>query len=178
MEAYPKPHDFNWSYNQKNLTNTTDHVITTHSYAHRYAHEYVHVLTYQLGGGVLFSLPGGMEMFYCCFYLYSYHSQLKLVRLKVSESGVYTFLANNGDASIRLTFEVHVLSKFLRNRYRCVMREEPVACRFCFSKSCDSQQCPTLLLLQCQIAQSKQKYVHTLQMWLLCCTIGCCMQMM
>ncbi|GAA6083517.1 mast/stem cell growth factor receptor kita isoform X2, partial [Tachysurus ichikawai] len=75
MEAYPKPHDFNWSYNQKNLTNTTDHVITTHSYAH------------------------------------SYHSQLKLVRLKVSESGVYTFLANNGDASIRLTFEVHVLSK-------------------------------------------------------------------
>ncbi|XP_060722757.1 mast/stem cell growth factor receptor kita isoform X2 [Tachysurus vachellii] len=75
MEAYPKPHELIWSYNRKNLTNTTDHVITTHSHAH------------------------------------SYHSQLKLVRLKVSESGVYTFLANNGDASIRLTFEVHVLSK-------------------------------------------------------------------
>ncbi|XP_017311746.1 mast/stem cell growth factor receptor kita isoform X1 [Ictalurus punctatus] len=75
MEAYPKPHVFSWSYNRKNLTNTTDHVITTHSQAH------------------------------------SYQSQLKLVRLKVSESGVYTFLASNGDASIHLTFEVHVLSK-------------------------------------------------------------------
>lgn len=49
------------------------------------------------------------------FFLYSYQSQLKLVRLKVSESGVYTFLASNGDASIHLTFEVHVLSKFLGN---------------------------------------------------------------
>ncbi|KAK3542303.1 hypothetical protein QTP86_021959, partial [Hemibagrus guttatus] len=75
MEAYPKPHIFSWSYDKKNLTNTTDHVITTHSHAH------------------------------------SYHSQLKLVRLKVSESGVYTFLASNGDASVHLTFEVHVLSK-------------------------------------------------------------------
>lgn len=35
MEAYPKPHVFSWSYNRKNLTNTTDHVITTHSHAHR-----------------------------------------------------------------------------------------------------------------------------------------------
>ncbi|XP_060773368.1 mast/stem cell growth factor receptor kita isoform X3 [Neoarius graeffei] len=75
MEAYPKPRVFSWSYNRKNLTNTTDHVITTHSHEH------------------------------------SYHNQLKLVRLKVSESGVYTFLASNGDASIYLTFEVHVLSK-------------------------------------------------------------------
>ncbi|XP_046692281.1 mast/stem cell growth factor receptor kita isoform X2 [Silurus meridionalis] len=75
LEAYPKPHVFSWSYNRKNLTNTTEHVITTHSHAH------------------------------------SYRSQLKLVRLKVSESGVYTFLASNGDASVNLTFEVHVLSK-------------------------------------------------------------------
>ncbi|MCI4389293.1 hypothetical protein PGIGA_G00096220 [Pangasianodon gigas] len=30
---------------------------------------------------------------------------------EISESGVYTFLASNGDASIHLTFEVHVLSK-------------------------------------------------------------------
>lgn len=51
------------------------------------------------------------------FFFYSYNSQLKLVRLKVSESGVYTFLASNVDASIQLTFEVHVLSKFLRNTY-------------------------------------------------------------
>ncbi|TSN30194.1 Mast/stem cell growth factor receptor kita [Bagarius yarrelli] len=75
MEAYPKPNVFSWSYNQKNLTNTTDHVITTHSQAN------------------------------------SYCSQLNLVRLKVSESGVYTFLASNGDAIVQLTFTVHVLSK-------------------------------------------------------------------
>lgn len=45
------------------------------------------------------------------FFLHSYHSQLKLVRLKVSESGMYTFLATNGDATVHLTFEVYVLSK-------------------------------------------------------------------
>ncbi|KAM9435908.1 mast/stem cell growth factor receptor kita isoform 2-T2 [Clarias gariepinus] len=78
MDAYPKPHILSWSYDQKNLTNTTDHIITTHQHTHS-----THV----------------------------YHSQLKLVRLKVSESGVYTFLASNGDASVLLTFEVHVLSK-------------------------------------------------------------------
>ncbi|XP_062858176.1 mast/stem cell growth factor receptor kita [Trichomycterus rosablanca] len=75
IEAYPKPHTIFWSYNQQNLTNTTDHVITTRSRAH------------------------------------SYQSQLKLVRLKVLESGVYTFVASNGDAVIYRTFEVHVLSK-------------------------------------------------------------------
>lgn len=52
-------------------------------------------------------------MIYCCFFLNSYQSQLKLVRLKVLESGVYTFMASNGDAIISKTFEVHVLSKFL-----------------------------------------------------------------
>lgn len=134
MEAYPKPHVFSWSYNRKNLTNTTDHVITTHSHAHRYANTCMY--TFSL---ISISLCCWCWLFFFCtwwrlfFFLYSYHSQLKLVRLKVSESGVYTFLASNGDASIHLTFEVHVLSKFLRNKYSCVMWEEPVAHWFCFS---------------------------------------------
>uniref|UniRef100_A0A8B9RJX0 receptor protein-tyrosine kinase n=1 Tax=Astyanax mexicanus TaxID=7994 RepID=A0A8B9RJX0_ASTMX len=75
MDAYPKPHTLSWTYNRRNLTNTTDHVITTHSH------------------------------------MYSYSSELKLVRLKVSESGVYTFLATNGDVSVHQKFEVHVISK-------------------------------------------------------------------
>lgn len=71
---------------------------------------HVHILTYEH----FFVLVVGffLHMMETFFFLYSYHNQLKLVRLKVSESGVYTFLASNGDASIHLTFEVHVLSKF------------------------------------------------------------------
>ncbi|XP_026880257.2 mast/stem cell growth factor receptor kita isoform X2 [Electrophorus electricus] len=42
---------------------------------------------------------------------HSYSSDLRLVRLKVSESGVYTFTASNADVTIHQTFEVHVISK-------------------------------------------------------------------
>lgn len=84
------------------------------------AHFYLSAVLCSGGGGVHFLHM--REMFYCCF-LYSYRSQLKLVRLKVSESGVYTFLTSNGDASIHLTFEVHVLSKFLRNNYKVMLCE-------------------------------------------------------
>ncbi|XP_062411741.1 mast/stem cell growth factor receptor kita [Sardina pilchardus] len=41
----------------------------------------------------------------------SYRSELKLVRLKVSESGMYHFEASHGDASVNETFTVHVISK-------------------------------------------------------------------
>ncbi|XP_073709264.1 mast/stem cell growth factor receptor kita isoform X1 [Garra rufa] len=41
----------------------------------------------------------------------SYISELKLVRLKVLESGVYTFSCSNRDAAVHQTFEVHVISK-------------------------------------------------------------------
>ncbi|XP_073332081.1 mast/stem cell growth factor receptor kita isoform X1 [Pagrus major] len=75
MEAYPKPHTFSWSFMDKELRNTTDHVITTHS------HEY------------------------------SYTSELRLVRLQTSESGVYTFQASNGNASVNQTFTIFVISK-------------------------------------------------------------------
>ncbi|XP_072538757.1 mast/stem cell growth factor receptor kita isoform X2 [Salminus brasiliensis] len=75
MDAYPKPHTLSWIYNRQHVTNTTDHIITTHSHT------------------------------------YSYSSELKLVRLKVSESGVYTFMATNGDVAIHQKFEVHVISK-------------------------------------------------------------------
>ncbi|XP_012677125.1 LOW QUALITY PROTEIN: mast/stem cell growth factor receptor kita [Clupea harengus] len=40
-----------------------------------------------------------------------YRSELKLVRMKVYESGVYSFEASNGDASVNETFTVHVISK-------------------------------------------------------------------
>ncbi|XP_039548665.1 mast/stem cell growth factor receptor kita isoform X2 [Pimephales promelas] len=41
----------------------------------------------------------------------SYTSELKLVRLKVSESGVYIFSCSNRDTTVHQTFEVHVISK-------------------------------------------------------------------
>ncbi|XP_016311720.1 mast/stem cell growth factor receptor kita isoform X2 [Sinocyclocheilus anshuiensis] len=75
MDAYPKPHPFSWSYSGVKLTNTTDHVITSHSHGNRYT------------------------------------SELKLVRLKVLESGVYTFSCSNRDATVHQMFEVHVISK-------------------------------------------------------------------
>ncbi|XP_029563461.1 mast/stem cell growth factor receptor Kit isoform X2 [Salmo trutta] len=40
-----------------------------------------------------------------------YNSELRLVRLKMSESGVYTFYASNGDATINQSFTVYVISK-------------------------------------------------------------------
>uniref|UniRef100_A0AAR2M4Q4 receptor protein-tyrosine kinase n=1 Tax=Pygocentrus nattereri TaxID=42514 RepID=A0AAR2M4Q4_PYGNA len=43
LEAYPKPHTFSWSYNKQHLTNTTDHVITTHSHAYRYTHTHEYI---------------------------------------------------------------------------------------------------------------------------------------
>ncbi|XP_036409984.1 mast/stem cell growth factor receptor kita [Megalops cyprinoides] len=42
---------------------------------------------------------------------YRYVSELKLVRLKASEGGVYTFSASNTDASLNQSFAVHVISK-------------------------------------------------------------------
>uniref|UniRef100_A0A671LUY6 Mast/stem cell growth factor receptor Kit n=1 Tax=Sinocyclocheilus anshuiensis TaxID=1608454 RepID=A0A671LUY6_9TELE len=41
----------------------------------------------------------------------SYTSELKLVRLKVLESGVYIFSCSNRDATVHQSFEVHVISK-------------------------------------------------------------------
>ncbi|CAB1324124.1 unnamed protein product, partial [Coregonus sp. 'balchen'] len=40
-----------------------------------------------------------------------YNSELRLVRLKMSESGVYTFYASNDDATINQSFSVYVISK-------------------------------------------------------------------
>ncbi|KAM9848389.1 mast/stem cell growth factor receptor kita [Aulostomus maculatus] len=42
---------------------------------------------------------------------YRYISELRLVRLKVSEGGVYTFQASNRDASVNHTFTIFVTSK-------------------------------------------------------------------
>uniref|UniRef100_H3BZH7 Mast/stem cell growth factor receptor n=1 Tax=Tetraodon nigroviridis TaxID=99883 RepID=H3BZH7_TETNG len=42
---------------------------------------------------------------------YTYSSELKLVRLKMTEGGVYTFQASNGDASVNHTFTIFVISK-------------------------------------------------------------------
>ncbi|KAM3875688.1 mast/stem cell growth factor receptor kita [Diretmus argenteus] len=40
-----------------------------------------------------------------------YSSELRLVRLKMSEGGVYTFQASNGDATVNQSFTVFVISK-------------------------------------------------------------------
>ncbi|CAN9500996.1 unnamed protein product [Ophioblennius macclurei] len=42
---------------------------------------------------------------------YSYISELTLVRMQVSESGVYTFQASNGDTSVNQSFTIFVISK-------------------------------------------------------------------
>ncbi|KAM7410382.1 hypothetical protein PAMA_001700 [Pampus argenteus] len=42
---------------------------------------------------------------------YRYSSELRLVRLKMSEGGVYTFQASNGDASANQKFTIFVISK-------------------------------------------------------------------
>ncbi|KAM8873658.1 mast/stem cell growth factor receptor kita isoform 2-T2 [Spinachia spinachia] len=42
---------------------------------------------------------------------YRFSSELRLVRLKMSEGGVYTFQASNGAASVNHTFTIFVLSK-------------------------------------------------------------------
>ncbi|PWA14487.1 hypothetical protein CCH79_00011186, partial [Gambusia affinis] len=42
---------------------------------------------------------------------YSYVSELRLVRLKSTEGGIYTFEASNGDAAVKQNFSVFVISK-------------------------------------------------------------------
>ncbi|XP_017284262.1 mast/stem cell growth factor receptor kita isoform X2 [Kryptolebias marmoratus] len=42
---------------------------------------------------------------------YSYSSELRLVRLKESEGGIYTFQASNSDASVNQTFTIFVIRK-------------------------------------------------------------------
>ncbi|XP_026201200.1 mast/stem cell growth factor receptor kita isoform X2 [Anabas testudineus] len=42
---------------------------------------------------------------------YRFISELRLVRLKTSESGVYSFRASNSDASVNQTFNIYVISK-------------------------------------------------------------------
>uniref|UniRef100_A0A8D3CYR7 receptor protein-tyrosine kinase n=1 Tax=Scophthalmus maximus TaxID=52904 RepID=A0A8D3CYR7_SCOMX len=42
---------------------------------------------------------------------YRYASELRLVRMKMSEGGVYTFHASNSDASVNQTFTIFVISK-------------------------------------------------------------------
>uniref|UniRef100_A0A8C5A5G2 receptor protein-tyrosine kinase n=1 Tax=Gadus morhua TaxID=8049 RepID=A0A8C5A5G2_GADMO len=42
---------------------------------------------------------------------HSYSSELRLVRLKMAEGGVYTFYASNGDATVNQSFTVFVISK-------------------------------------------------------------------
>lgn len=49
-------------------------------------------------------------------FMFRYSSELRLVRLKMSEGGVYTFQASNGDASVNHTFAIFVISK-LCNRF-------------------------------------------------------------
>ncbi len=61
------------------------------------------------------ALKDTLGLGYSCFFFSSfnsYTSELKLVRLKVLESGVYTFSCSNRDATVHQTFEVHVISEW------------------------------------------------------------------
>lgn len=44
--------------------------------------------------------------------MFSYVSELRLVRLKSTEGGIYTFEASNGDAAVKQNFSVFVISKW------------------------------------------------------------------
>lgn len=58
-------------------------------------------------------------------FMFSYISELRLVRLKISEGGVYTFQASNGDAAANQTFTVFVISKLcltFSERFRVPVR--------------------------------------------------------
>ncbi|XP_076008964.1 mast/stem cell growth factor receptor kita isoform X2 [Genypterus blacodes] len=65
---------------------------------------------------------------------YRHSSELRLVRLKMTEGGVYTFHASNGDATINQTFTVFVISKPeivshegpVDGQVRCVAKGFPV----------------------------------------------------
>uniref|UniRef100_A0A673AV98 receptor protein-tyrosine kinase n=1 Tax=Sphaeramia orbicularis TaxID=375764 RepID=A0A673AV98_9TELE len=55
------------------------------------------------------SFMGSSTSWPLCIFRFS--SELRLVRLKISEGGVYTFQAANGDASVNQTFTIFVISK-------------------------------------------------------------------
>uniref|UniRef100_A0A8C9WJT7 receptor protein-tyrosine kinase n=1 Tax=Scleropages formosus TaxID=113540 RepID=A0A8C9WJT7_SCLFO len=57
---------------------------------------------------------------------YRYLSELKLVRLKVSEGGVYIFSAWHSDTSANCSFAVHVIKGPLDGQVRCVAEERTV----------------------------------------------------
>lgn len=59
------------------------------------------------------TVGGIVEYSLLCFasFTFRYGSELRLVRLKMSEGGVYTFQASNGDASVNHTFTIFVTSK-------------------------------------------------------------------
>uniref|UniRef100_A0A672IR01 receptor protein-tyrosine kinase n=1 Tax=Salarias fasciatus TaxID=181472 RepID=A0A672IR01_SALFA len=50
----------------------------------------------------------------CDYFTFSYISELTLVRMQVSESGVYTFQASNGDTSVNQTFTIFVISNKMK----------------------------------------------------------------
>ncbi len=100
FDAYPAPSSLSWSYNGKQLLNTTEHVITIHRNKYRYVEftvclkEHVYTTEFQM---------------YLCFIRYI--SELRLVRVLGSEGGIYTFSASHEDASVHRLFHVYVNSK-------------------------------------------------------------------
>uniref|UniRef100_A0A8C8GWP0 receptor protein-tyrosine kinase n=1 Tax=Oncorhynchus tshawytscha TaxID=74940 RepID=A0A8C8GWP0_ONCTS len=75
-----------------------------------------------------------------------YNIVLRLVRLKMSESGVYTFYASNGDASVNQSFSVYVISKPeivshegpVDGQVRCVAKGYPFYGILCASPNINS----------------------------------------
>lgn len=49
MISYPKPSEIYWTYNNEQLQNTSEHVITLHNQQYRYTHLHIHTQTLNSG---------------------------------------------------------------------------------------------------------------------------------
>lgn len=103
LEAYPSPKSWSWSYHGQQLLNTTEHVITVHRHKYRYD-------TLQTPVTTRSSAQAYSEVCVCVLFG-RYISELRLVRVLDSESGIYRFSANHEDASVNHLFHVYVSSK-------------------------------------------------------------------
>lgn len=102
FDAYPAPSSLSWSYNGKQILNTTEHVITVHRRKYRYSK----LTVYQMYINCKYTC---MCKHRIC--LIRYTSELRLVRVLGSEGGIYKFSASHEDASVDHSFHVYVISK-------------------------------------------------------------------
>lgn len=101
FDAHPALSSLSWSYNDKQLLNTTEHVITVHRRKYRYSEFTAHQVQEH----------NTQAEFKDTFVFVRYVSELRLVRVLGSEGGIYEFSASHEDASVNHSFHVYVNSK-------------------------------------------------------------------